>query len=61
MAHLNQAEIRVGPSQFFTTVDRVRRVLARGVIGRQLKSKKEYSKVKLINKKQLLRITLILS
>ena len=40
-------KIRVGPSQFRSTANPVRRVPAKGVVGR-LNSKKEYNKIKRI-------------
>ena len=40
LVEINQAEIRVGPSQFGSAANRVRRVPAREAVGR-LKSTKE--------------------
>ena len=48
LANLNQAEIRVCPSQFDSAANRVRRVPAREVFG-HLKSRKDYNEMKFKN------------
>ena len=54
LAKINQVEIRVGPSQFGSAARRVHRVPAKGVVGR-LNSKKEYNKLRLLNKKKAMK------